>query len=304
MSPDILHIHWPEAFYRWSGIGTLEERKTRFIESVKNYKTKGVKLVWTIHNLHPHENPNSKLDHEVYQFLADNTDIMHHHGEKSIELMHNMYTLPGNIEHIICPHGHYLAYPSGIPRSEARKKLNIPDDAFVYTHFGAIRGYKGLDKLFDAFKQVKHKNKWLLVAGNCRSITGKGAWRDKLALKLARLSSSRMTLHLQAVPDNQIQNYMAATDCLVLSHTRGLNSGVAVLGMSFGKFIIGPKLGCIESVLSAGENLLIDAGDQKQLITAMNQAPKLDTARIGTSNATIATTWTWDNIANTILHTL
>ena len=111
----------------------------------------------------------------------------------------------------------------------------------------------------------------------------------------------RITLHLQSIPSDDIQTFFAASDALVLSHSRGLNSGVAVLGMTFGKMLIGPQLGCIEWVLEQGENISFPVNSQSGLINAMEQACKKNTMDVYKTNSAVASTWTWDNIVNGVL---
>ena len=298
---DIVHLNWPEAFYRWHGMGSAEKRAERFIGAIDKYKNKGAKIVWTVHNLTPHDHVKSGLDYDVYQSVIERADIIAHHCEKSIDLLKAHYKVYDNIENIVLPHGNYLAYPSGITRKEARARLAIPDNAYVYLHFGAIRSYKGLDSLFSVFGKVNNPDKWLLVAGNYQGITGKGAWRDKLLMYWARHWAKRTTLYLKNIPSEDIQIFLAASDCMVLSHSRGLNSGVAVLGMTFGKLIIGPKLGCIEWVLDAGKNISFDVNSSDALIKAMNQAVNYDGKEVNKVNSSIASEWTWDGMVKKIL---
>ena len=301
INPDIVHLHWPEAFYRWTGNGTLEQRIKCFLDAIDAYKSKGAKVVWTIHNLTPHDHVKKGIDYDVYQAIANKADLFHHHCPKSINALSKAYNIAPQAHNLVAPHGHYLSYPSGITSTEARATLGIPDDAYVYLHFGAIRSYKGLDSLFSSFRKVKHKKKWLLVAGNYQGLSGRSGWHDKLLLKWAQHMEPRITLHLQSVPSDDIQTFFAASDALVLSHSRGLNSGVAVLGMTFGKMLIGPQLGCIEWVLEQGENISFPTNSPSGLINAMEQACKKNTMDVYKTNSTVASTWTWDNIVNGVL---
>ena len=55
---DILHIHFPEAFYCWKQAKTSEDETSRaknFLERLNTLKQKGVKILWTVHNLEPHD---------------------------------------------------------------------------------------------------------------------------------------------------------------------------------------------------------------------------------------------------------
>lgn len=301
VNADIVHLHWPEAFYRWAGYGSIKQRTKRFLLAVETYKKQGSRIVWSVHNITPHDHVMRGIDYDVYQAIADSTDLFHHHCHCSIKTLADTYNIPGQAENLVVPHGHYLSYPSGISAQQARQHLNIPDDAYVYLHFGAIRSYKGLDALFSAFRKVQHPKKWLLIAGDYQGMSGKGAWRDNLQMQWAKRMEPRITLHLHTVPSDNIQTFFAASDALVLSHSRGLNSGVAVLGMTFGKLLIGPQLGCIEWVLSQGNNLTYPVNSQTGLVDAMTQAAQIVPQTAFDSNSAAAASWTWDNIASGVL---
>ncbi|HNQ04174.1 MAG TPA: glycosyltransferase [Thiobacillaceae bacterium] len=297
---DVLHLQWPEALYRWMGSGPLEERAERFISGLDRLKERGTRVAWTIHNLIPHDHPDSRFDHEVYQRVLERADLLVHHCPLSQKLLKVRYSVPAAAQHLVTPHGHYLAYPHGISRREARARLGIPEQAYVYLQFGAIRGYKGLNTLLDAWRKTRIPNKWLLVAGRYQPPVGRHAWKERLRMLLAG-RNRRITLHLHSIPADDIQVYLSAADCMVLTHSRGLNSGVAILGMTFGTLVVGPDMGCIGWVLGQGRNLTYPAGDREALVTAMEQAPALDASAAGAANRTVATAWCWEDMARAVL---
>ncbi len=296
----IVHLHWPEAFYRWKGWGSLESRAARFLAAVDFYKERGARIVWTIHNLTPHEHPDNDFDRGIYQQVLDRADLLIHHCPQSQIGLARLYRLPEGIRQLVAPHGHYLDYPHGMTREQARTRLNIPGDAYVYLQFGMLRGYKGLDALFNAWRRIRTPNKHLLIAGKYHPATGRHAWREKLRMFRARHTPG-ISLHLNSIPQDEIQVFLAAADCMVLAHARGLNSGVAVLGMTFGKVVVGPRLGCIEWVLESGANIAYEPGNLNALVEAMERAPGLDAASSSATNGAVAASWRWDDMARAVL---
>lgn len=300
IQPDLIHIHWPELF-RYLSAADNHLRAVLFLDALRKYKQNGAQLVWTIHNLTPHENTTHEQDALVYQGLINHADLIVHHCSKSKESLAELYAVSASTAQIIIPHGHYFAYPSGVTQPEARRWLGIPDDAFVYLHFGNIRTYKGLDDLYLAFRQVRAKNKWLLIAGQYQSISGSNGLHDKALLWAMKHLSRRISLSLFSIPDERIQYFMAASDCVVLSHRRGLNSGVAILGMTFGKPVVGPDIGCVKDVLDAGINIIYKSGDMKSMVNAMDHAVSINAEQAAIANRKAATLWTWTSMANQIL---
>lgn len=297
-TPDIVHIHWPE-LYRSAPAPSSKEKAAFFLNALDAYRQVGATIVWTVHNLLPHES--SVLDAEVYQGIIDRADLIVHHCTASQRLLEENYRLPRHVTQIVTPHGHYFSYPSGVTKAAARLELGIPDDAFVYLHFGNVRRYKGLDNLLAAFTKVRPNKKWLLVAGNYSAVTGKGALHDRLLIWWIRKFSRRTSLHLRTVPSERVQIFMSACDCVVLAHNRGLNSGVAILGMTFGRPVIGPDIGCIAAVLGEGDNVIYKAGDVDSLVEAMERVTTLNSTIAGEANIKVAQSWTWESIAQKIL---
>jgi len=306
LRPDLLHLHWPEEFYRWRGEGSTAARAEHFLARLSELRTAGVPLVWTVHNLAPHDVADASIDAKAYQAVIDSADAIHHHCDCSIKALAERYPVSATTRQFVQPHGHYLSYPNTISREEARRELGIAADARVFLQFGQIRGYKGLNLLLSAFDRLKLDRKFLLVAGLYNPPTGHGAWLDRLRLAWRKRRSQDFLLHGRSIDSDRIQVYMNAADCLVLSHTAGLNSGVAVLGMTFGKPLIGPELGCLNWVLQQGANQTYAAGDLIALVSAMRELfdDPAAMAASGEKNRHTAVGWRWEHIASEALKQL
>ena len=240
----------------------------------------------------------NNLDSMVYQRIIDSADVIHHHCECSRKRLSGKYEIPSAVTEFVAPHGHFFSYRNEVSPEEAREKIGISSDAFVYLHFGAIRGYKGIDKVLDAFKQVKKRGDILLVVGR---MSGIGGIFERIKFACGRYLSSSMQFHLKTVDSEDIQIFVNASDAMVLGHTRGLNSGVAVLGMSFGKPVIGPDLGCIPFVLDQGMNLCYKTGNVQDLADKMLRIRDIDFAAVDLKNKAAARAWDWKNIASPVL---
>ncbi|MDR7295150.1 glycosyltransferase involved in cell wall biosynthesis [Pelomonas aquatica] len=303
LRPDLLHLHWPEEFYRWRGEGTLAARAQHFLMRLQALRQAGVPMVWTVHNLVPHDVADATVDAHVYRTVIDSVDAVHHHCNCSIQAVAARYEVPPRVRQFVQAHGHYFSYPNAISRADARRELGIPAEARVFLQFGQIRGYKGLDLLLSAFDQLELPGKFLLVAGLYNAPTGPGAWRERLRLAWRKRTDRKLLIHGRSIDSDRIQVYMNAADCVVLSHTAGLNSGVAVLGMSFGRPVVGPRLGCIGETLGEENNFTYPPGDVKALTSAMlaaAQSPHLSAQ--GQNNRLACESWQWTRIAGAALH--
>ena len=106
-------------------------------------------------------------------------------------------------------------------------------------------------------------------------------------------TSKTVRLVLRRILEDEVHFYFNAADVVVLSHREGLNSGVAVLGMSFSRVVVGPDCGCIPHVLGAGENVIYEAGNVKALASAMEQAATMDYSSAGQRNRSVVEHWKW-----------
>lgn len=293
--PDLLHLHWPEEVYRAPQEGPLSQRIDRFLFRLNWLHDRGTRIVWTVHNLRPHETRLPHEAHEAYQGVIDRADVVHHHCPVSEDLLRAHFRIPEGQVHIVVPHGHYLGYPNDMTRSQARSALGIDPAAFVFLHFGQIRNYKGLEVVERAFRRLRAPGKHLVVAGSVNLSLSSFA---RVGFYARRRLARRTTYSLDACRNDEVQRYLQACDAVVLGHTRGLNSGVAVLAMTFGKPVIGPRLGCIEWVLAQGSNLVYEPGDVRALVRAMESATRLDREAAGAVNRSLAAGWTWEAIAS------
>lgn len=302
-SPGVVHIHWPEQLYRVASLerGTDVDRAKFALERLRYFKKKGAKCVLTMHNLMPHENGESEAARLICQGCFDEADLVVHHCKRSVDLVRMEYVGAERKKMVVLPHGHYLVYPSEMTKQEARDSLGLHDDDFVFLHFGIIRGYKGLQHVLRSFFGARVKNKKLVIAGwamNWRRLTTNVVERVR---KWVWEKRGRLIWCLRRIPNDEVQRFLRACDAVVLGHTSGLNSGVAVLGMTFGCVVVGPDLGCIGEVLRSGENVVYDPADPRGLVKAMEQAAHMDLRQAGERNRAVATTWSWDAMAKAIL---
>jgi glycosyltransferase involved in cell wall biosynthesis len=306
VQPDVLHLHWPEEHYRWAiqPGESREEAADAYIAGIDWCKQHGAVVVWQVHNVYPHEHESNPLDRHVYQQVIDRADVLLHHCAESARLVRERYRVPPGVSEIVIPLGDYTSYRTTLTSQEARARLSIPIDAQVYLHFGKIRAYKGLDVLLREFRKVKVPRKLLVVAGEYRRISTDGRLRQRVTLAIMKRLATDVRFHLGLVPESEVELYLAACDVVVLSHRSGLNSGVAVLGMSFGKVVVGPATGCIGPALEAGLNAVYDPSDPDGLRAAMEKAVDLDRHEVARANLAAVAGWNWNSFVARLLDAL
>lgn len=298
---DLVHLHWPEEHYRWRGQGTIESRGERFITDLDRVKAAGARLIWTVHNIAPHDHFDNPRDRGIYQAVIDRADVIVHHCSASIDLLGRVYRIGPGTTQIVVPHGHFFAYPCGVEKAEARRRLGLPAHAFVFLSFGMVRAYKGLDLLLRAYDMARVPHKKLCIAGRYMSTGARSGFADRLRMAWIKRFKPGVHTYLQDVMEEEVQLHFMAADVLVLSHRAVLNSGVAVLGMSFGKPVIGPRLGCLPALIDTESNLLYEADDPRGLARAMEQSTKIDLGAAAVANKAAAARWDWIEIARQVI---
>lgn len=140
-------------------------------------------------------------------------------------------------------HPIYNIFGAGISKSEARQKLNIPENEPVVLFFGFIRKYKGLDILLEALTQVDTKIK-LLLAGEFYG--NEPEYLDKInALNL----QERIYFHTSYIPEEQVHQYFCAADVVIQPYLSATQSGVSQVAYSFNKPMIVTGVGGLDEVV-------------------------------------------------------
>jgi glycosyltransferase involved in cell wall biosynthesis len=188
-------------------------------------------------------------------------------------------------------HGNYIgAYPDKCTRGEARRRLAVDQDAFVFLSLGQVRPYKGLDDLVSAFAQLPGQELRLLIAGNPHD----AAYGQALVASAA--GDSRMRVDLRFVPDDEVQYYMRAADACVLPYHSATTSGAAILALSFGRPVIAPDIPPFRGLISPGSGVLYET-TPGGLGQALSAACRLDAAQARASALSVAHSLDWLPIA-------
>jgi glycosyltransferase involved in cell wall biosynthesis len=192
----------------------------------------------------------------------------------------------------VVPHGNYAGvHPISVTRADARARLDIPLDAFVYLLLGNISLYKGIETAVGNVQRQPDSSSIVLIAGRNRA--------PDLVSHLEDLSATdpRIRLFPGFIPDDQMQYYLMAADVMVCSFRQILSSGSVILGMSYGLPIIAPRMGCLPELVTPMAGILYDPADSTALAYALTEIKRADTEAMGRAAKAIADTLQWDGIA-------
>jgi beta-1,4-mannosyltransferase len=243
---DILHIHWPEwELNAFRNVGKAWARLRLKLAMMDVLRARGTKIVWTVHNLKSHDRLHPRLEQWFWSAFTKRLDgyiALTNAGQQAAkERFPELESVPA----FVIPHGHYRdEYPcdAGV---DARQQIGIAPDAKVFLFFGQIRDYKDVPALIRAFRRMEGKNLVLCVAG--RPIPE--SLGDELRKGAA--GDARIHLHLRNIPKESVQYFFRAADLVALPFRDILNSGSALLALSFGRPILVPGRGAMGELRSS-----------------------------------------------------
>jgi glycosyltransferase involved in cell wall biosynthesis len=237
---DLWHLHWPDDFLSYPSPGTALAYVGAELALMAQARMRGTRIVWTIHDLGPHESPHPWLERLFWPLFLPMVDgyvtLSEHARAAALDRFPRLRSVPG----AVVPHGHYRpAYPPPVSQATARERWVLPADAPVIAFLGRIRPYKNVEGLIAAFRGLEAPEARLLVAGNPSS--------DALAdrIRSAAAPDDRIQLELRFLPEDEIPSLMGAADLVVLPYEDILHSGSALLALSFDRPVLVPARGAM-----------------------------------------------------------
>ena len=230
----VLQLHWVFAFALPGASGFPAMRwvaQVWFLVVLRACRMLGAHLVWTAHNVLPHE-PVFADDVSARRALVEASDLVLVHSQSALDELAALGAVPRR--YAVIPHG-----PIG--PSLAAGSLRIPgagDRPREFLFFGRIREYKGVEDLLAAFLAMPDDvAAHLTIAGECDD-----PGRRSRLHALARRGGARVLLRPDYVPDDEVAQLLGAADVVVLPFRRVSTSGSAMLALSHGRPLIVPDL--------------------------------------------------------------
>jgi glycosyltransferase involved in cell wall biosynthesis len=256
----VAHIQWlkqPDRELRW-----LEELRAR-----------GVRIVYTAHNVLPHDAPPSTR--ELWQRVYAACDaIIVHYQQAAQELMalgikpERYAVIPLGNETAIAQ----LATPRDLsPGPEAQRRarleLGLKVDAPVALFFGLMRPYKGIEYLLDAFAQVQERlpNARLLLVG--RAPDGFAPFDERIrALGIA----SAVIAEPRYLALSELWRWFTAADVVAAPYVTASQSAVVQLAFAFSRPVIVTQVGgLLEAVQPGATGMIVPPRDSQALADAL-----------------------------------
>ena len=288
---DIIHFQWMISLYKSTNM--LKECKNvlafiYFLSLMKRYK---YKIVWTVHNIIPHEGRVFSHYYIGNFFLTRYADALIVHSEDTKKEIKKYYGRTKEI--FVIPvtnyQDHNSKYDYTYSKKKAREELGLPQDKFIYLYFGYVRKYKGVDIAIRAFQRAQPNNSLFIIAG--------GYWtnKDKESTEALISGDPHILSFPQELPAEKLYQYIIASDVIVLPYRRVTSSGAMVLALTFGKPIIGMRKGVLNDWVSEKNGIPIETEEELEKAFCDIQDKNLDA--LSKASYAFSQTWSWQKIA-------
>jgi len=267
--PGLFHLHWTNPIVQPAETEAEgRERLDAFVVALEAFRKAGGKLIWTIHNVLPHDARHHDLEIELANEILHRADVVHLLSKETLDWVDGVYDVdPERV--VIVEHNSFVGiYPQWITRDGARARLELEPDEKVLIVVGGIRPYKGIDRMLDILDELLEEDPAvrLLIAG------GAGKQPGIAELEERCLAHPRVVSKFEHLPDAELQAWYAAADVAVLPYVNILNSSAFQLAPSFGMPVVGPRMGALESFEDESYVRLFDPTSDRDLYTVVRAA--------------------------------
>lgn len=298
----ILHLHWLNVVLSDVPESELDKQVEVFRRQIQRAKSAGAKIVWTVHNVLPHEGYQVEPSIQVRKIMVEAADLVHIMSPDTRARCSKFFDIPAakiiRIEHA----GYHGFYQPESQNQNIADMWGLPRGAKVIVSLGGIKPYKGLSQFAEVFQSAADANTHLLIAGKADPDFQKSAlWQ------MAELSPNLHVLP-EMIADSLIHPLMSRADCVAIPYQASLNSGAMVLGLTFAKPILARSTAGSTHLLTTGAGRVYESDSELAPLiknlqwieaaaeAAQSMSDQLDLEKRATATAEIFATFAVDGI--------
>lgn len=248
--PSALHVHWLESL-QWGHSASrypflAKWRTHNLINLARELNDLGKPVVWTVHNLKPHDFKNAAhvatYKNMCCEFLPLVSDVICMSSIVKEQAQKAFPELKGARFHII-RHPHYQDHFSSLePALPPELDIDMLNQHPILGTFGKLRPYKAIPDTIRVMKGVK-KSFTFVIAGS-----GPPAEISKIQQAIG--TDTRFVLIPRSVTDEEILGMTRVSDLILFNFKSILNSGSVLAALSMECPVLAPSLGALPDLQS------------------------------------------------------
>ncbi|MDD2490693.1 MAG: glycosyltransferase [Bacteroidales bacterium] len=178
----------------------------------------------------------------------------------------DLLQLKSNARYISTPHPLYNHFGKKLDRSDACRKLGLPEEKKIILFFGLIREYKGLDILLEAFSNLNDSFQ-LVIAGEPY-----GRFDKYAKLIEASPNRERIKLTTRYIADNEVPLFFSSADVCVLPYRSATQSGISAISYHFTLPMITTDVGGLkEAIEIPGTGVVVKSAEPSLISEAIKE---------------------------------
>ena len=249
----IIHVHWPNALWR-SGSAIFSYLKAaRFIYLSLISRFLGYKLVWSAHNVLPHEYRSKGFEISMRKWIVRNFHLVVGHAINCEEdLQDQLGVKPPN--YVLATYGNYEDYYSyDINREDIRRQFGYRDEDRVICLLAGPRSNKGSGIFLEAWENFDSEKVKLLVLGKVEP-----EWTDRIK-EMKNVKHDDRFLTGRDFVEN-----LVVSDFIALPYRSITTSGAYHLALTFEKPVIASDISFFKAHSSSKTALLFNLSNFKK----------------------------------------
>lgn len=287
LKPRVVHFQWLD--------------RNKFLDRVLLplvARLKGHKVVMTVHNVNAarRDNRDSFLNRLTLRILYNLAQrLLVHTPQSKRDLAAEFRIRESKIS--VVKHGmNNRVAKTGISDREAKTHFDIKEDVKTILFFGNIDYYKGLDILTDSLLLLPDEftdKLRVIIAGHSKT----PGYTNKILEKIGQTRLKYFTeVHLEHVPDKEVEYYFMAADCIVLPYRSIYQSGVIFMAYAFGLPLIVTSIANFKNdVIEGKTGLLVEPENAGELAKTIVHYFNSDMYKNLENTREVIREWAWQN---------
>lgn len=259
----ILHYHWLEFQDMKSLLGMPWK-----LLCIMLFKLFGGKIVWTVHNLEPHDRKFLSLHLRIHRWMAGISDKIHIHAESTTNLIRDKFK--ADVKKF-CLHAHPSFPAQQTDRQESINYLNstcgwqLTPSRPIALIWGNISRYKNIEHLLTLISD-QNFDLQVIIAGPIKK--GQQELAEKIILKCEEVPD--FYCNPIFIEEKDIPYFFGATDFCLFNFSQILTSGSIVMALSYNKDVIAPRTGSLTELSNSSNAFLFS--NEKELSTLIRSS--------------------------------